>query len=495
MATPAHRKQGEGEGGSYWSIFRIMAAVAVAVVVVAAGVTTAAVLTGHHGNKTQVAGGGQPQTTGGTGGTGGTGSGTTAAATGSGPPVSGSTSTTATTLPPKPLSVRSVTPATAAKGVATDQVISITFSHPVAAGSPTPTLSPAILGSWSRRGASLVFHPTAGYIPSTQVTVKVPASTRAREDNRSIRLGHSFQTSFSVGTGSVLRLQQLLAELGYLPLSFGRGSQSTSTTTTPTTTTPTTTTPTTTPPTTAPPTTAPPTTTAPTPTTTAPATSTTTHAATTTAFVSASTISSEPVTSEAISTNPKRGQFVWKYPNTPASLQAQWQVGTYNLITKGAVMAFEGDHGLGVDGVAGPVVWTTILKAVAARQMDPRQYDYIMVNEEGTEYLRVWQDGSIVYTTPANTGVPGAATEQGTFAVYTHLPTTTMTGTDVDGTKYVDPGIPYVAYFNGGDAIHGYPRESYGYPQSNGCVELPIPNAGAVFNSGEDWYGTLVTVS
>ncbi len=36
-------------------------------------------------------------------------------------------------------------------------------------------------------------------------------------------------------------------------------------------------------------------------------------------------------------------------------------------------------------------------------------------------------------------------------------------------------------YFNGGDAVHGYERGSYGFPQSNGCVELPIETAKTVF--------------
>ena len=67
-----------------------------------------------------------------------------------------------------------------------------------------------------------------------------------------------------------------------------------------------------------------------------------------------------------------------------------------------------------------------------------------------------------------------------------------MTGTDPDGTNYVAPNVPWVAYFNGGDAVHGYPRASYGWPQSNGCVELPISNAQVVF--GMDPIGTLVTV-
>ena len=56
-----------------------------------------------------------------------------------------------------------------------------------------------------------------------------------------------------------------------------------------------------------------------------------------------------------------------------------------------------------------------------------------------------------------------------------------MSGTDVDGTKYDIPDVPWVNYFNGGDAVHGYERGSYGFPQSNGCVELPIETAKTVF--------------
>ena len=31
-----------------------------------------------------------------------------------------------------------------------------------------------------------------------------------------------------------------------------------------------------------------------------------------------------------------------------------------------------------------------------------------------------------------------------------------MSGTNPDGSHYSDPGVPYVAYFNGGDAVHGF---------------------------------------
>jgi len=77
--------------------------------------------------------------------------------------------------------------------------------------------------------------------------------------------------------------------------------------------------------------------------------------------------------------------------------------------------------------------------------------------------------------------VPGAETAQGIFPIYSRFVSTTMTGTDVDGTKYTVPDVPWVNYFNGGDAVHGYPRASYGFPQSNGCVELPIEAAARVY--------------
>jgi lipoprotein-anchoring transpeptidase ErfK/SrfK len=87
----------------------------------------------------------------------------------------------------------------------------------------------------------------------------------------------------------------------------------------------------------------------------------------------------------------------------------------------------------------------------------------------------------VALTTPANTGVAGAETQTGIFPIYSRLTSTTMTGTNPDGSKYSDPGVPWVNYFNGGDAVHGFPRASYGSPQSNGCVELPISTAESVY--------------
>ena len=77
--------------------------------------------------------------------------------------------------------------------------------------------------------------------------------------------------------------------------------------------------------------------------------------------------------------------------------------------------------------------------------------------------------------------------------VYSALAGDTMSGTNPDGSKYVDPGIRWVSYFNGGDAVHYFSRPGYGYQQSLGCVELPYNAAAAAYPYLT--YGSLVTVA
>jgi lipoprotein-anchoring transpeptidase ErfK/SrfK len=156
-------------------------------------------------------------------------------------------------------------------------------------------------------------------------------------------------------------------------------------------------------------------------------------------------------------------------------------------------MAFENKEGMKTDGVDGPSVWAALLTDLAAGTVNSAPYNYVYVSQTLPESTTVYSNGAVVYTTPANTGVPGAATEPGTFPVYVRYLVTTMSGTNPDGSKYVDPGIPWVSYFNGGDALHGYVRGSYGFPQSDGCVEMPIANAAVVYPLTP--IGTLVTVS
>ena len=140
-------------------------------------------------------------------------------------------------------------------------------------------------------------------------------------------------------------------------------------------------------------------------------------------------------------------------------------------------MNFESQNGLKTDGIAGPQVWTDLLADVQSGHGDALPWDYVLVNQSLPESATVYKNGAAVYSTPVNTGVAGAPTENGTWPVFARYTVTTMSGTNPDGSHYVDPGIPWVSYFHGGDALHGFVRGSYGFPQSDGCVEMPISNA------------------
>jgi hypothetical protein len=157
------------------------------------------------------------------------------------------------------------------------------------------------------------------------------------------------------------------------------------------------------------------------------------------------------------------------------------KLGTLDETTKGAIEVYQADHDLEVTGEPNVRTWDSLLAAETANRRIPRPYTWASVSESIPESLALHEGHHVVLTTPVNTGVPGAETEQGTFPIYSRFVSTTMTGTDPDGTHYVAPDVPWVNYFNGGDAVHGYPRASYGTPQSNGCVELPIETAHRVF--------------
>jgi peptidoglycan hydrolase-like protein with peptidoglycan-binding domain len=155
--------------------------------------------------------------------------------------------------------------------------------------------------------------------------------------------------------------------------------------------------------------------------------------------------------------------------------------GALDPTTRGALIVFQSRHGLSPTGVPDRSTWASLLAAETLGHGDPAPYTFVTVSESIPETLEVHRGRHVVLSSPANTGVPGATTERGTFPIYARYVTTTMSGTNPDGSHYSDPGVPWVNYFNGGDAVHGFPRPSYGSPQSNGCVELPIAAAARVF--------------
>jgi peptidoglycan hydrolase-like protein with peptidoglycan-binding domain len=323
-----------------------------------------------------------------------------------------------------PLRVVSVTPTAGAAQVPSDATISVSFSLPLSDHSATPSLSPAVPGTWQLVDATtFTFVATAPLVPSATETVSVPAGAAGVTSTTGKKLSQPSSDSFTVAQGSTLRLQQLLAELGYLPVSFTPAG---------------------------------------------------------------------PLSAPQETANAQPGSFSWRWAE-PASLVSMWTPGVANAITKGAVMAFESQYNLKTDGIAGPEVWQQLLTAAAAGTVYTAPYNYVYVSESLPETATVYSDGAEVYSTLANTGVASASTALGTFPVYERFKVTTMSGTNPDGSKYVDPGIPWVSYFNGGDALHGYVRGSYGFPQSDGCVEMPPAHAEVVFPYTP--IGTLVTVA
>jgi peptidoglycan hydrolase-like protein with peptidoglycan-binding domain len=323
-----------------------------------------------------------------------------------------------------PFSVISATPTTGATGVPTDATVSVHFSVPLSPNSPTPSLAPAVSGLWQEvTSDTFAFVASAPFVPSATETVTVPGGSGGVTSATGKTLAQSWTATFTVAAGSTLRLQQLMAQLGYLPVSF-----------TP----------------------------------------------------------ARPLTAPQEAAQAQEGSFGWRW-SEPASLVGLWSAGAANPITRGAVMVYESQHNMKTDGVAGPAVWQQLLADAASGTIDPAPYDYVYVSKTLPETTTVYSNGTAVYSTRANTGVAAAPTASGTFPVYLRYKVTTMSGTNPDGSKYVDPGIPWVSYFNGGDALHGFVRGGYGYPQSDGCVEMPPANAAVVYPLTP--IGTLVTVA
>jgi hypothetical protein len=339
-------------------------------------------------------------------------------------------------VPVTPMQIVSVTPSDSAHNVNGALPITVSFNEPLATNSPMPTLSPKVAGSWTVNGDDAVFTPAAGYTEDTKVTLNIPGGANGMQADGAAEssvpgaglLASSAKDTFTTGSYSTMRLQQLLAQLGYLPLKW-------------------------------------------TPTSTNPA-------------------ASDANAQLSAAYDPPSGTFTWQ-SGYPSILRTFWSKGKNSLIDEGAVRSFEWQHGLTMDGAAGTHVWRDLLTAIAQGQDNQHGYTYALASKASPETLTIWHDGRVVLTSLANTGIAAAPTADGTFPVYLRYDYQVMKGTNPDGTKYADP-VRYVAYFNEGEAVHYFPRGSYGFPQSLGCVELPLDSA------AKAWpyltFGSLVTV-
>lgn len=190
--------------------------------------------------------------------------------------------------------------------------------------------------------------------------------------------------------------------------------------------------------------------------------------------------------------SPSVGMFHWRFSNVPSTLVSEWDPNRYNMLTKGAVMTFELEHGMPVDGFAGPRVFLALDVAWRLQLHSRHSYTYVMVRQAVPQTISIWKEGRWVFSVPCSTGTAKAPTHVGTHVVYLRTREQTMDGVGPSGRPYRVEHVPYVSFFYQGEAIHGLYRPSYGTPQSVGCVETSIAHAKVIWTLTD--YGTLVYI-
>ena len=79
--------------------------------------------------------------------------------------------------PAGPLRLLSVSPAGGTRQANGGAPVTLTFSSVLSPGTPLPTLTPKVAGSWTISGVTATFTPSYGYAPGTTVTLKIPGGT------------------------------------------------------------------------------------------------------------------------------------------------------------------------------------------------------------------------------------------------------------------------------------------------------------------------------
>jgi peptidoglycan hydrolase-like protein with peptidoglycan-binding domain len=334
------------------------------------------------------------------------------------------------------LKIISVTPAAGARHADGSTPVLVQFSAPLAAGSPEPVIKPAVAGTWSHVGNDASFTPARPFRPGSRFTVEIPGGSRGVRTAAGAALATSMTAHFATRGYSQLRLSELLSQLGYLPLTWSPRQGG--------------------------------------------------------AIRSEEQDAGYVARGQAsLAYDPPAGSFTWQ-PGYPSVLASMWQPGRASVVLRGAVMAFQSEHGMAIDGTLSPKLWSALFRAARKGDRNGNGYTYALASKSLPESLTIWHDGRVVMRTLANTGIPVAPTVDGTFPVYERFRFQIMQGTNPDGSTYADP-VSYVSYFNGGDAVHYFPRGSYGSQQSLGCVELPMGSAAQAYPYLT--YGSLVTVA
>ncbi|HTZ87808.1 MAG TPA: hypothetical protein VMB05_14170, partial [Solirubrobacteraceae bacterium] len=198
----------------------------------------------------------------------------------------------------------------------------LTFSKPVedVLGDARPRFVPATPGHWHKANShALVFVPSGmGAAFGSHLQVELPhrvSVTAGAGSHAALRTTKVVE--WTVPPGSTLRLQQLLAQAGYLPLRWR---------------------------------------------------------------ASGSRVAHTQSAEAQAAVSAPHGNFSWRYPNTPHQLRELWSAGHENVITKGALMKFEDENGMTVDGLPGPAVWHKLIVAAISGKRLTSGYSYVYVH-------------------------------------------------------------------------------------------------------------------
>lgn len=167
-----------------------------------------------------------------------------------------------------------------------------------------------------------------------------------------------------------------------------------------------------------------------------------------------------------------------------------WKVKNAQAVTSGIVKSLESGT-----AYSGKFAYTSIKAGWKERQVATGAEKLAYQASEGEKWIDVdlskytvtaYVGASKVYgPVPMVPGAPGTETVTGTYHVYLKYRTQTMRGTNLDGTKYVSPDVPWIMYFHESYGLHGAPwRSSFGWGGpggSHGCVNMPVASAKWLF--------------
>jgi peptidoglycan hydrolase-like protein with peptidoglycan-binding domain len=272
------------------------------------------------------------------------------------------------------LRLLSVSPAGGTDGANGGAPITLTFSSALSPNTPLPSVSPKIAGSWQVSGATATFTPSAGFLPDTKVTLTIPGAMTGAAASAGT-LSKTSSVNFTTGTYSTLGLQQLLAKLGYLPLTFTPASSGTGSAASP----------------------------------------------------------------ASVAYAPPAGSFTFQsgYPAQLTSQWKAGQANLLDTGAIRAFESVAGLTMDGVAGP--DVWAHLLAAAAKDQVNPNGYTYALADQNSPDESLKVWHNGKLILDTPANTGIAAANTQDGTFPVYERLQFQIMKGTNPDGSKYADP--------------------------------------------------------